>query len=61
MIMQLYNVIIIFLNLAIDYCKDKPCKNSGLCASNLFSYTCTCPSGTTGKTCETGKEIIKFM
>ncbi|XP_068596784.1 coagulation factor IXa [Brachionichthys hirsutus] len=35
-----------------NQCKSNPCLNEGSCKDHLGSYSCTCPSGFTGRTCE---------
>ncbi|XP_029297936.1 coagulation factor IXa [Cottoperca gobio] len=35
-----------------DQCKSSPCLNQGSCKDHHGYYTCTCPSGFTGKNCE---------
>ncbi|XP_068564243.1 coagulation factor IXa [Cebidichthys violaceus] len=35
-----------------NQCKSSPCLNQGSCKDHLGYYTCTCPSGFTGQTCE---------
>ena len=39
-------------------CVSSPCLSGGICTSQqdvqLMMYTCTCPSGRTGKNCQTG-------
>lgn len=37
----------------IDECAPNPCKNNGVCADGINSFTCTCPSGFIGNVCET--------
>ena len=36
-------------------CDDNPCRNGGLCVPLITTYTCKCPLGFTGKTCERRK------
>ena len=33
-------------------CTDDTCKNGGICTTDGYSFTCSCPSGYTGSTCE---------
>ncbi|KAF3838590.1 hypothetical protein F7725_010358 [Dissostichus mawsoni] len=35
-----------------NQCKSSPCLNQGSCTDHLGYYTCTCPSGFTGRRCE---------
>ncbi|XP_068182066.1 coagulation factor IXa isoform X2 [Antennarius striatus] len=35
-----------------NQCKSNPCLNEGSCKDHLGSYSCTCPSGFTGRNCE---------
>jgi hypothetical protein len=35
----------------IDYCKDEPCLNGGLCYSTGNGWACRCPAGTFGADC----------
>ncbi|XP_033994301.1 coagulation factor IXa [Trematomus bernacchii] len=35
-----------------NQCKSSPCLNQGSCTDQLGYYTCTCPSGFTGRRCE---------
>ncbi|XP_054452999.1 coagulation factor IXa [Anoplopoma fimbria] len=35
-----------------NQCKSSPCLNQGSCKDHLGYYTCTCPSGFTGRSCE---------
>ena len=39
--------------LAIDYCKEQPCKN-GSCLNIPAGFLCKCGSDYTGNLCETG-------
>jgi hypothetical protein len=44
----------IFFNLfTLAPCDSNPCINSGVCNVVGSTYTCTCPPGYTGSTCET--------
>lgn len=38
-----------------DQCKSSPCQNQGSCNDHLGYYTCSCPSGFTGRNCEIGE------
>ncbi|XP_060566778.1 uncharacterized protein LOC132725621 isoform X26 [Ruditapes philippinarum] len=35
-----------------DFCKENPCSNGGKCMNEPFGYTCDCPVGYTGDTCQ---------
>ncbi|XP_070819308.1 coagulation factor IXa [Chaetodon trifascialis] len=35
-----------------NQCKSSPCLNQGSCSDHLGYYTCSCPSGVTGRNCE---------
>ncbi|XP_061175426.1 uncharacterized protein LOC133184388 [Saccostrea echinata] len=35
-----------------NYCSSNPCKNGGFCNSRFNDFTCSCPSGYTGKLCQ---------
>jgi hypothetical protein len=39
----------------VDECLSFPCKNGGSCYDNVGSYSCICPPGWEGPTCEIGK------
>ena len=34
-----------------DECTSQPCSNGGVCKDGVNEFKCTCPKGTTGKTC----------
>lgn len=42
---------LVALSLA-DICVSMPCMNSGTCISDGSKYTCKCPTGFTGPSCE---------
>jgi len=42
-----------------ESCKNKQCKNGGLCAMNNGQEKCTCPLGLTGAICETQLHTIR--
>jgi hypothetical protein len=45
-----------------DACSPNPCLNDGLCQSNgLGGFACKCPPGTTGRTCDYGKNQHKSV
>lgn len=37
---------------AKNACSSNPCKNGGVCDNLQIGYTCNCPPGYTGKTCD---------
>ena len=41
-------------------CDSDPCLNGASCNNEAGSFTCTCPDGFTGDTCETSK-IFAFL
>ena len=43
---------IILIGSQAAVCTDDTCKNGGTCATDGYSFTCTCPAGYTGNTCE---------
>ena len=47
--------ILTFFILDIDDCIGVTCQHGGHCLDGLASYTCSCPSGYTGRHCEQGK------
>ena len=50
-------MICFILILDINDCEGSPCKNGGECKDGVNNFTCTCPEGYTGETCE-GKFVI---
>ena len=48
----------VVINLDIDDCAEKPCRNDGVCVDQVNDYRCDCESGYEGKDCETGKVFI---
>ena len=38
----------------IDECQGSPCLNNGVCSDQIGSFSCQCPAGFSGGTCETG-------
>ena len=38
-------------------CTDTPCLNGGECTVSGDSFTCNCPEGYTGDTCEQSKRV----
>ncbi|KAM8913512.1 protein delta homolog 1 isoform 1-T4 [Spinachia spinachia] len=40
-----------FCEISIDSCQPNPCLNSGSCTSHGLAFTCLCPLGFTGFTC----------
>ena len=38
----------------IDECLSNPCLNGGTCNDELNSFSCTCATGYTGASCQTG-------
>ena len=43
---------IILIGSQAAVCTDDTCKNGGTCATDGYSFICTCPAGYTGNTCE---------
>lgn len=39
----------------VDECASHPCQNGGTCTHGVNSFSCECPAGFRGLTCETGK------
>ena len=46
-----------FFSLDPDDCASSPCQYGGACTDSLDDYSCACPAGTTGKSCEISKWI----
>ena len=46
-----------FFSLDPDDCASSPCQYGGACTDSLDDYSCACPAGTTGKSCEISKYI----
>lgn len=46
-----------FFSLDPDDCASSPCQYEGTCTDSLDDYSCACPTGTTGKSCEISKYI----
>ena len=46
-----------FFSLDPDDCASSPCQYGGACTDGLDDYSCACPAGTTGKSCEISKYI----
>ncbi|XP_033733733.1 uncharacterized protein LOC117322896 [Pecten maximus] len=44
---------LIFIAEAVHPCDSGPCLNHGTCSLYQDTYTCSCPAGFTGKTCDT--------
>lgn len=45
--------ILLFLSAEIEPCSSDPCVNGGMCISESpFDFSCVCPLGFTGSTCE---------
>ena len=40
--------------LDIDECVSNPCLNEGTCGDEIGGYSCTCPQGFSGPTCDQG-------
>jgi len=36
-------------------CASNPCVNGGTCNDHFNSFTCSCPDGYGGETCQTGQ------
>ncbi|KAL1514177.1 hypothetical protein ABEB36_003476 [Hypothenemus hampei] len=41
----------------VDLCESRPCQNDGICKYNSTGFTCDCPLGSGGKTCEQRVEL----
>ena len=39
----------------VNECASHPCQNGGTCTHGVNSFSCQCPAGFRGPTCETGK------
>ena len=46
-----------FLFQDINECAEDPCQNDATCMDGINEYSCTCASGYTGFSCETGRFI----
>uniref|UniRef100_A0A8D2L395 EGF-like domain-containing protein n=1 Tax=Varanus komodoensis TaxID=61221 RepID=A0A8D2L395_VARKO len=42
--------------LDIDECASNPCRNKAPCISGINSFSCLCPPGFKGATCEIGEK-----
>ena len=42
-----------------DNCLSEPCENGGVCSDGTDTFSCDCPPGWTGDTCENGKLAYK--
>ena len=42
----------------VDECASRPCMNGATCVDWVDSYSCTCPAGYVGNTCETGRFVL---
>ncbi|XP_071161254.1 furin-like protease 1 [Mytilus edulis] len=40
----------------IDQCISTPCQNNGTCTNNVYSYSCECPDGYSGTSCQTSAD-----
>ena len=38
-----------------DNCDSEPCENGGVCSDGIYTFSCDCPPGWTGDSCENGK------
>ena len=45
----------------IDDCSPNPCLHGAGCKDGVNQFTCTCPDGYTGKSCETSKVLASCM
>lgn len=42
----------------VNECASHPCQNGGACTHGVNSFSCQCPDGFGGPTCETGKRSL---
>ena len=42
-----------------DYCYSEPCQNGGTCENGDDGFTCICPPGWQGETCE-GERVFNY-
>ena len=42
----------------INECKNDPCLNDGKCVDGENEFTCECPTGFDGDTCDVGKCMV---
>ncbi len=45
----------------IDECLSNPCRNGSTCIQGINAFTCQCPTGFTGQTCDTGKPRLNVL
>lgn len=48
----------VYYILDVEECFQAPCLNGGTCHELMGSYSCTCPPGFTGLTCDKGKPYL---
>ena len=49
------NVTDVMHNAAINECDHNPCQHGGECTDDIASFTCNCPAGYDGDTCNNSK------
>uniref|UniRef100_A0A8B9P2M6 EGF-like domain-containing protein n=1 Tax=Apteryx owenii TaxID=8824 RepID=A0A8B9P2M6_APTOW len=45
-------------SLNVDECLSHPCQNGATCINNVNSFSCSCPPGFKGASCEIGDEYL---
>lgn len=52
-------IFFLFFSTVFDACASNPCESPRLCSFTASGYSCDCPAGLTGETCETGMRNVK--